>query len=78
MERSPFESLFGNNATDAEVVDEAPHVHEVPFKIPIKIVERVTNNRYEGDGTVYPGEHLLFLHKFIRVVQVCRYYSGRS
>ena len=60
MERSPFESLFGNNATAAEVVDEAPPVQEIPFKKPMKIVERVTNNRYEGDGTVHPGEHLLF------------------
>jgi hypothetical protein len=33
------------------------------FKIPIKIVERVMNNRYLGDGTVPPGDHLLFIHK---------------
>ena len=57
MERSPFESLFENNATTAEVVDEAPAVQEIPFKIPMKIVEHVTNNRYEGDGIVHPGEH---------------------
>ena len=60
MERSPFESLFGKNATAAEVVDDAPHVHEIPFKIPMKIVDRVMNNRYEGDGTVHPADHLLF------------------
>ena len=63
MERSPFESLFGNNSTAAEVVDEAPLVHEIPFKTPMKMVERVMNNRYEGDGTVHPGDHLLFLHE---------------
>ena len=63
MEKSPFDSLFGNNAANAEVVDEAPHVSEIPFKIPMKIVERVMNNRYEGDGTVHPGDHLLFLHE---------------
>ena len=55
--------MFGNNAADAEVVDEEPHVSEIPFKIPMKIVERVMNNRYEGDGTVHPGDHLLFLHE---------------
>jgi hypothetical protein len=31
------------------------------FKIPIKIVERALNNRYLGDGTVHPGDHLLFI-----------------
>jgi hypothetical protein len=34
-----------------------------PFKIPMKIVERVMNNSYLGDGTVYPGDHLLFIHE---------------
>ena len=63
IEISSFESLFGNNATDAELVDEAPPVQEIPFKIPMKIVERVMNNRYEGDGTIHPCEHLLFLHE---------------
>ena len=38
-------------------------MQEVPFKISMKIVERVMNNRYEGDGTVHPGEHLLFLNE---------------
>jgi hypothetical protein len=33
------------------------------FKIPMKIVERVMNNRYSGDGTVPPGDHLLFIHE---------------
>jgi hypothetical protein len=34
-----------------------------PFKIPMKIVERAINNFYLGDGTVHPGDHLLFIHK---------------
>jgi hypothetical protein len=33
------------------------------FKIPIKIVERIMNNRYSGDGTVPPDDHLLFIHE---------------
>jgi hypothetical protein len=37
----------------------APH----PFKIPMKIVEHVMNNCYLGDGTVHPGDHLLFIHE---------------
>ena len=63
MERSPFESLFGNTTATAKVVDEPPPAELDQFKIPMKIVERVTNNRYEGDGTVHPGDHLLFLHE---------------
>jgi hypothetical protein len=34
-----------------------------PFKIPMKIVERAMNNYYSGDGTVHPGDHLLFIHE---------------
>jgi hypothetical protein len=37
----------------------APH----PFKIPTKIVERAIDNCYLGDGTVHPGDHLLFIHE---------------
>jgi hypothetical protein len=37
----------------------APH----PFKIPMKIVDRAMNNCYLGDGTVHPGDHLLFIHE---------------
>ena len=33
------------------------------FKIPMKIVERVRDNCYLGDGTVHPGDHLLFLYE---------------
>jgi hypothetical protein len=29
----------------------------------MKIVERVMNNYYSGDGTVHPGDHLLFIHE---------------
>jgi hypothetical protein len=37
----------------------APH----PFKIPMKIIERAMDNCYLGDGTVHPGDHLLFIHE---------------
>jgi hypothetical protein len=29
----------------------------------MKIVERVMNNYYSRDGTVQPGDHLLFIHE---------------
>ncbi|KAK1697900.1 hypothetical protein QYE76_014597 [Lolium multiflorum] len=61
--RSSLEFLFGKSTTTAKVVDEAPGEEEVPYKIPMKIIERVVDNRYTGDGTVHPGDHLLFLHE---------------
>jgi hypothetical protein len=29
----------------------------------MKIVERAMNNCYLGDGTVHPGDHLLFIYE---------------
>jgi hypothetical protein len=29
----------------------------------MKIVERAMNNYYLGDGTVHPGDHLLFIYE---------------
>jgi hypothetical protein len=48
-------SLLCDNSYDAC----SPH----PFNIPMKIVERAINNCYLGDRTVYPGDHLLFIHE---------------
>jgi hypothetical protein len=60
MDNSPFGSLFGNATASAT---EPPPAQLDPFKIPMKVVERVINNRYLGDGTIYPGDHLLFIHE---------------
>jgi hypothetical protein len=63
MEKSPFGSLFGNTTATITVVDEPPPAQLDPFRIPMKIVERVMNNCYSGDGTIHPGDHLLFIHE---------------
>jgi hypothetical protein len=63
MEKSPFGSLFGNTTASIMVVDEPLPTQLDPFKIPMKIVERVMNNYYSGDGTVHPGDYLLFIHE---------------
>jgi hypothetical protein len=63
MEKSPFGSLFGNTTATVTVVDEPPPDQLDPFKIPMKIIEHVTNNCYSGDGTIHPGDHLLFIHE---------------
>jgi hypothetical protein len=64
MENSPFGFLFGNTTTTAARVDEPPPTAQLdPFKIPMKIVEHVMDNCYLGDGTVHPGDHLLFIYE---------------
>ena len=63
MERSPFSSLFGSTFATAKVVDYPPPAQLDPFKIPMKIVECVMDNCYSRDGTVHPGDHLLFIHE---------------
>src|SRR4051812_7335066 len=55
--------LFGKTTTTARVVDEPPLVEIDPFKIPTSIVDRVMDNYYFGDGTVHPGDHLIFIHE---------------
>ena len=63
MEKTTFGSLFGNTAATIMVVVEPPPAEVDPFKIPMKIVERVMDNCYSRDGTVHPGNHLLFIHE---------------
>ena len=55
--------LFRKTTTSARVVDESPPIEIDPFKIPTSIVDRVMDNYYFGDGTVHPGDHLLFIHE---------------
>ena len=54
---NPLGFLFGKTTTTARVVDEPPPVEIDPFKIPIRIVDRVMDNYYLGDGTVHPSDH---------------------
>jgi hypothetical protein len=46
-----------------------PQTKSISFKIPMKIVERAMNNCYLGDGTIYPGDHLLFIHELCELFQ---------
>jgi hypothetical protein len=63
MEKSPFDFVFWSTTTTVTVGDEPPPAQLDPFKIPMKIVGRVMNNCYLGDGTIQPSDHLLFIHE---------------
>jgi hypothetical protein len=76
MEKSPFGSLFGNTTATITLVDEPPPAQLDPFKIPMKIVERVINNCYLGDRTVHPGDHFLFIHELCELFK-CAGISSR-
>jgi hypothetical protein len=79
MENSPFGFLFGNTTTTAADVDEPqpPPAQLDPFKIPRKIVERVMDNCYSGDGTVHPGDHLLFIHELCKLFNVQVFHQAK-
>ena len=64
---NPLGFLFGKTTTTARVVDESPPVEIDPLKIPTKIVDRVMDNYYFGDGTVHLRDHLLFIHELCRL-----------
>ena len=53
--------LFGNATTTTMVVGKPPPAKNDVFKIPTRIIDRVMDNYYVGDGTVHPGDHLLFI-----------------
>ena len=49
----------------------SPCTEIVPFEIPIGIVDRVmVDNRYAGDGTVHPGEHLLYIKELCGLFKI--------
>ena len=55
--------LFCKATTTAKVVDEPPPAENDTFKILTRIIDRVMNNYYFGDGTVHPGDHFIFIHE---------------
>jgi hypothetical protein len=58
---SALEEKICSDDTLSPICD--PHTESVSFKIPMKIAECAMNNCYLGDGTVHPGDHLLFIHE---------------
>jgi hypothetical protein len=57
------EKFFSDNAL-SPICDNSNDARDPrSFKIPMKIIEHAMNNCYLGDGTVHPGDHLLFIHE---------------
>ena len=42
----------------------------IPFEIPIGIIEKIMDERYAGDGTVHPSDHLLKLKELCELFKV--------
>jgi hypothetical protein len=79
MESSPFGFLFGKTTTTAVDVDEPqqPPAQLDPFKIPMKIVERVMDNCYLGDETVHPGDHYFIYMNYVSCSSVHVFHRAR-
>ena len=71
MEPYDFETLFGTSFLTALVTaKDPPPAKSIMFKVPMRIVERVINNRYSGDGNVHPADHLLFIHELCGLFKI--------
>ena len=62
-------SSIGDNSNDAcDILN--PPTESIPFEIPMEIVEMVMDERYAGDGTVHPSDHLLKLKELCELFKV--------
>ena len=63
--------MFGNGSSTTRVIERSSSPTKiVPFEIPIGIVDRDMDNRYVGDGTVHPGEHLLYIKELCELFKI--------
>ena len=71
MESFTAGSMFGNCSSTTRVVERSSPITEIAsFEIPIGIVDRVMDNRYARDGTVHPGEHLLYIKELCGLFKI--------
>ena len=63
--------MFGNGSSTTRVVERSSPITEiVPFEISTGIVDHVMDNRYARDGTVHPGEHLLYIKELCGLFKI--------
>ena len=58
-----------DNSNDACDILNQP-TESIPFKIPMRIVEKIMDERYAGDGTVHPSDHLLKFKELCELFKV--------
>ena len=58
-----------DNSNDACGILNQP-TESIPFKIPMGIAEKIMDERYAGDGTVHPSDHLLKLKELCELFEV--------
>ena len=63
--------MIGNGSSTTHVVERSSPSTEIAlFEITIGIVDRVMDTRYAGDGTVHPGEHLLYIKEICGLFKI--------
>ena len=71
MESFTVGYMFGNGSSTTHVVERSsPSIEIVPFEISIRMVDRVMDNRYAHDGTIHPGEHLLYMKELCGLFKI--------
>ena len=60
--------ICGNSNDACDIPN--PPVESISFKIPMKIVERVMNDQYAGDGSIHPSAHLSKLTELCELFKV--------
>ena len=64
MESNPLRGLFGVSSPRPEPQLVAPQptapTEEIYYEIPL-VIEKLLANSYEGDGTVHPDMHLIYV-----------------
>ena len=65
MENNPLRGLFGVSSPRPEVQTVAPQpttpTENIYYEIPLVMIEKLLDNPYAGDGTLYPDMHLIYV-----------------
>ena len=68
--------ICGNSNDACDILN--PSTKSISFEIPMEIVEKVMDERYAGDGTVHPRDHLLKLTELCELFKVAGLSRGNA
>ena len=67
MENNPLRSFFATSSPRLEAIRVAPQPTEptknIYYEIPSGMLEKLLANPYEGDGTIHPDMHLIYVEE---------------